>query len=111
MPVGEYGDFNATATRLVWADGDPPDYRPEAPPVSFPVLVLQMDAEETLRVGKDTSKEVVKMFCNLNADLSSPASEEHRVEVSGWGRYDVFSKRRITAEGESIAILLGERFG
>ena len=109
MAVNDYAAFNASATRLVWADGDPPTYAPETPPVVFPVLVLEMGAEERIRVGKESAREVVKVFCNLNPDRSLPATEEDEIEVTGWGRYGVFSAVRIMAEGEKIGILMGEK--
>lgn len=112
MGVLDYADsFNATATRLAWQDSDPPDWFPENPAVTFPVLVLELGAEEATKVGKSTAKEVVKLLCDLNSDLSSPATEQHRVQVEGWGTYDLFSVTRLVAEGEAICTMLGEAYG
>ncbi len=100
MPISEYSDPNATATRLLWSDVAR-EYQPTTEIVA--VIALPLDA-----ANKPPGEEepAIKLFADLNADLSSPLEVGNRIRVEGFGDYRVYSSQAITNEGEDVAIVV-----
>lgn len=107
MSVRDFAEPNTTATRLAWADGDPPEYTPSG--VAFDVAALPASGSEKVSIGKEISRDVLKVFCDLLPDESAPVGTKDRVRVEGFGDHEILSIQRFTF-GENIAIVMCERY-
>lgn len=107
MSLRDYTEPNTTALRLIWEASDPPEYVPSG--VAFDVAAVPASGSEKVSIGKEISRDVLKVFCDLLADESSPLGTKDRVRVEGFGYHEILSIQRFTF-GENIAIVMCERY-
>lgn len=111
MPVSDYADPNATATRLVWRTGDPPTYDPPVGATAHPVAAVPAAGSEKVSIGKDISQKIYKVFCDFVGG-APPFEVEDRMRLEGMpdaGDYDILSVQPYEF-GEDVAIIMAEKY-